>query len=85
MCKTACDLGNGLHTRCSVMCSIDQQNDLADHVREQVLNRQLPDLSLSHSYEVFMTDDKVALLKSPIEVSVCSMGARDGERVTAED
>lgn len=64
-----------------VMCSIDQQNELADHVREQVLSRQLPDLSLSHSYEMFMTDDKVALLKSPIEVSVCSMGAREGTHI----
>jgi hypothetical protein len=64
-----------------VMCSIDQQNELADHVREQVLNRQLPDLSLSHSYEMFMTDDRVALLKSPIEVSVCSMGAREGTHI----
>lgn len=37
-----------------VLCSIDQKTDLADHVRQNVLNRQLPDLSLSHSYEMFL-------------------------------
>jgi len=66
-----------------VLCSIDQKTDLADHVRQNVLNRQLPDLSLSHSYEMFLDgNNKVALVKSPIEVSVCSMGAREGEMNT---
>ena len=52
-----------------VMCSIDHSTDLADHVRKNVLNRQLPDLSLSHSYEMFLDgNNKVALVKSPIEV-----------------
>ena len=52
-----------------VMCAIDHSTDLADHVRENVLNRQLPDLSLSHSYEMFLDgNNKVALVKSPIEV-----------------
>jgi len=52
-----------------VMCSIDHSTDLADHVREHVLTRQLPDLSLSHSYEMFLDgNNKVALVKSPIEV-----------------
>lgn len=62
-----------------VMCSIDASTELGDHVRANVLNRQLPDLSLSHSYEMFLDgSNKVALVKSPIEVSVCSMGAREG-------
>lgn len=51
------------------MCAIDHSTDLADHVRENVLNRQLPDLSLSHSYEMFLDgSNRVALVKSPIEV-----------------
>ena len=37
-----------------VMCSIDASTELGDHVRANVLNRQLPDLSLSHSYEMFL-------------------------------
>lgn len=47
-----------------VLCSIDQKTDLADHVRQNVLNRQLPDLSLSHSYEMFLDGMSSKIKKS---------------------
>ena len=57
-----------------VMASVNEQGDLGDSVRDQIISHELPELSLSHRYEIYFVGDgeaggKLMLTKSPLEVS----------------
>jgi hypothetical protein len=51
-----------------VMAALNENSDIGRRVRHQVLNRSLPELSLSHKYELYHTGEKLVLTKQPLEV-----------------
>ena len=67
-----------------IMGSIDGKDAASDAVRAAVRTRLLSGLSLQHTYECYWGGGgggKLMLVKKPVEVSVCSQGARNDTHI----
>ena len=51
-----------------VMAALNENTEVGRQIRARVANKELPELSLSHKFELYHTGDRLLLTKHPLEV-----------------